>query len=68
MQKVISNLGKKANIGEISPHILRHTFAITGNTGTNHLFKVGGSVQPPFIALLHMSRSRQVKNLYKSFD
>jgi len=28
VQKVISNLGKKANIGEISPHILRHTFAI----------------------------------------
>ena len=28
IQKLISNLGKKANIGEISPHILRHTFAI----------------------------------------
>ena len=28
VQKVVSNLGKKANIGEISPHILRHTFAI----------------------------------------
>ena len=28
VQKVVSNLGKKANIGEISPHALRHTFAI----------------------------------------